>query len=104
MHESASMLEAENITSLYESSGRGIEGVSLTVERGEILGLVGPNGSGKSTLLRVLSTAIEPDSGTFRVGGMDGIKEKRKVRAGIGLIVDRPTHYGDLSGWSNAYF
>jgi ABC-2 type transport system ATP-binding protein len=104
MHESASMLEAENITRLYESSGRGIEGVSLTVERGEILGLVGPNGSGKSTLLRVLSTAMEPDSGTFRVGGMDGIKEKRKVRAGIGLIVDRPTHYGDLSGWANAYF
>jgi ABC-2 type transport system ATP-binding protein len=104
MHESASMLEAENITRLYESSGRGIEGVSLTVERGEILGLVGPNGSGKSTLLRVLSTAIEPDSGTFRVGGVDGIKEKRKVRAGIGLMVDRPTHYGDLSGWANAYF
>ncbi len=98
------MLEAENITRLYESSGRGIESVSLTVERGEILGLVGPNGSGKSTLLRVLSTAIEPDSGTFRVGGMDGIKEKRKVRAGIGLMVDRPTHYGDLSGWANAYF
>jgi ABC-2 type transport system ATP-binding protein len=108
MHESASertsMLEAENITRLYESSGRGIEGVSLTVERGEILGLVGPNGSGKSTLLRVLSTAMEPDSGSFRVGGMDGIKEKRKVRAGIGLMVDRPTHYGDLSGWANAYF
>jgi ABC-2 type transport system ATP-binding protein len=104
MHESASMLEAENITRLYESSGRGIEGASLTVERGEILGLVGPNGSGKSTLLRVLSTAIEPDSGTFRVGGVDGIKEKRKVRAGIGLMVDRPTHYGDLSGWANAYF
>jgi ABC-2 type transport system ATP-binding protein len=104
MHESASMLEAENITRLYESSGRGIEGVSLAVGPGEIFGFVGPNGSGKSTLLRVLSTAMEPDSGTFRVGGVDGIKEKRKVRAGIGLMVDRPTHYGDLSGWANAYF
>jgi ABC-2 type transport system ATP-binding protein len=108
MHESASerasMLEAENITRLYRGSGRGITGVSLAVEPGEILGLVGPNGSGKSTLLRILSTAIVPDSGTFRVGGADGLKEKRRVRARTGLMVDRPTHYGDLSGWANAFF
>jgi len=98
------MLEAENITLRYRSSGRGIEGVSLAVDRGEILGLVGPNGSGKSTLLRVLSTAIAPDSGTFRVGGVDGLEERRRVRARLGLMVDRPTHYGDLSGRANAYF
>jgi len=89
---------------MYRSSGRGVVDVSLAVGRGEVFGLVGPNGSGKSTLLRILSTAIEPDSGTFRVGGADGIKEKRKVRAKTGLMVDRPTHYGDLSGWANAFF
>jgi ABC-2 type transport system ATP-binding protein len=97
-------LEAKNITRLYRSSGRGVTDVSLRVGRGEIFGLVGPNGSGKSTLLRVLSTAIAPDSGTFHVGGEDGTREKRRVRARIGLIVDRPTHYGDLSGWANAFF
>jgi ABC-2 type transport system ATP-binding protein len=102
--ERPAVLEAEGITLRYKSSGRGIEGVSLVVGPGEILGLVGPNGSGKSTLLRVLSTAMEPDSGTFRVGGIDGLKQKRRVRAQIGLMVDRPTHYGDLSGWANAYF
>ena len=97
-------LEANDITLRYRSSGRGIEEVSLAVDPGEILGLVGPNGSGKSTLLRVLSTAIQPDSGAFRVGGADGAEEKRRVRAKTGLMVDRPTHYGDLSGWANAYF
>ncbi len=97
-------LQAENITRRYKSSGRGVTGVSLAVDPGEILGLVGPNGSGKSTLLRVLSTAIDPDSGTFRISGEDGLKEKRKVRARIGLMVDRSTHYGDLSGWANAFF
>jgi ABC-2 type transport system ATP-binding protein len=96
-------LEAKHITRLYRSSGRGVVDVSLAVGPGEIFGLVGPNGSGKSTLLRVLSTAIAPDSGTFRVGGVDGIGEKRQARARLGLMVDRPTHYGDLSGWANAY-
>jgi ABC-type multidrug transport system ATPase subunit len=64
---------------------------------------MGPNGSGKSTLLRVLSTAIEPDSGSFRIGGVDGLVERQKVRASMGVMVDRPTHYGDLTGWANAY-
>src|ERR671910_721839 len=97
-------LEAKNITRLYKSSGRGISDVSLRVERGEIFGLMGPNGSGKSTLLRVLSTAIAPDSGSFLVSGVDGLKEKRDVRARMGLMVDRPTHYDDLTGRANAYF
>jgi ABC-type multidrug transport system ATPase subunit len=102
--QSAPVLEAEKITRLYKSSGRGVADVSLTIQPGEIFGLLGPNGSGKSTLLRILSTAIAPNSGTFRVGGVDGLKERQKVRAKMGLMVDRPTHYGDLTGWANAYF
>jgi ABC-type multidrug transport system ATPase subunit len=98
------LLEANHISRLYKGSGRGISDVSLSVEPGEIFGLVGPNGSGKSTLLRVLSTAITPDSGAFRAGGVDGLKERQKARARMGLMVDRPTHYGDLTGWANAYF
>jgi ABC-type multidrug transport system ATPase subunit len=97
-------LEAKNISRLYKSSGRGVTGVDLRVERGEVFGLMGPNGSGKSTLLRVLSTAIAPDSGSFFVGGAEGLTEKREVRARLGLMVDRPTHYDDLTGRANAYF
>jgi ABC-2 type transport system ATP-binding protein len=97
-------LEAKNISRLYKSSRRGVSDVSLRVERGEVFGLMGPNGSGKSTLLRVLSTAMAPDSGVFLVGGVDGLKEKREVRARMGLMVDRPTHYDDLTGRANAYF
>jgi ABC-2 type transport system ATP-binding protein len=102
--ERAPALCAQRITRLYETSGRGVSEVSLEIQPGEVFGLLGPNGSGKSTLLRILSTAIAPDSGTFRVGYADGFQEKREVRAKIGLMVDRPTHYGDLTGWANAYF
>ena len=100
----APALEAKNLGRLYRSSGRGVSDVSLHFAPGEVYGLMGPNGSGKSTLLRVLSTAIAPGSGSFRVGGIDGLKEKRKVRARLGLMVDRPTHYDDLTGMANAYF
>lgn len=65
---------------------------------------MGPNGSGKSTLLRVLSTALAPETGSFTVGGADGLESTREARAKTGILVDRPTHYGDLSGWANAYF
>ncbi len=102
--ERAVALYAEKITHLYKGSGRGVSDVSLTVEPGEVFGLLGPNGSGKSTLLRVLSTAIAPDNGVFSVGGADGSKERQKARARMGLMVDSPTHYGDLSAWANAYF
>ena len=101
--ERPSALEAENITLHYKSSGRGVEDVSFEIRPGEVFGLMGPNGSGKSTLLRVLSTAIAPESGTFRMGRVDGLEERQKARAKMGLMVDRPTHYGDLSGWANAY-
>ena len=97
-------LQARDLSRRYKSSGRGVEDVSFSVAPGEVFGLVGPNGSGKSTLLRVLSTAIEPDGGTFSVAGADGLREKRKVRAKMGLMVDRPTHYGDLTGRENAHF
>src|SRR3712207_6591522 len=97
-------LEAKNIGRLYKSSGRGVSDVSLSVAPGEVFGLMGPNGSGKSTLLRILSTAIAPDSGTLSVGGIDGLTQRRKVRARMGLMVDRPTHYDDLTGRANAYF
>jgi ABC-type multidrug transport system ATPase subunit len=96
-------LEARYITLLYRSSGRGISDVSLSVRPGEIFGLMGPNGSGKSTLLRVLSTALAPQSGTLHIDGADALRERRQVRSKMGLMVDRPTHYGDLSGRANAF-
>lgn len=62
-----------------------LDGVSLEFEEGMVYALLGPNGAGKTTLIRVLTTLIEPDSGTVEVAGVDAAKDPVGVRAAIGL-------------------
>ncbi|MCU7822121.1 ABC transporter ATP-binding protein [Kitasatospora sp. DSM 101779] len=79
-----------------------LEGVTLTVGRGEVLGLLGPNGAGKTTLSRILTTLLLPTSGTARVAGHDVVRRPREVRRRIGLVLggDRGL-YGRLTARQN---
>jgi len=61
-----------------------LDGVSFTVRRGEVFGLLGENGAGKSTLIRILSTLLLPDEGEAWVAGHDVVKEASLVRRSIG--------------------
>src|SRR4051794_9430549 len=63
-----------------------VNGISFSVEAGEIFGLLGPNGAGKSTLIRMLTTLLAPSSGTATVGGFDIVTEADGVRKSIGVI------------------
>jgi sodium transport system ATP-binding protein len=71
--------------------------VSFTAYDGEVFGLLGPNGAGKTTTLRMLSTVIEPDSGTATVGGFDIRKQKQDVRRSLGILVENAGLYKQLS-------
>ena len=78
-----------------------VDGLSFSVEPGEIFGLLGPNGAGKSTLIRMLTTLVPPTSGTARVNGFDVTAAAGKVRRCIGVIPQALTSDSDLSAEEN---
>jgi ABC-2 type transport system ATP-binding protein len=74
-----------------------VNGVTFSVEGGEIFGLLGPNGAGKSTLIRMLTTLMLPTSGSARVNGFDIVKQQDDVRNAIGVIPQAMTSDLELS-------
>ncbi|BEL09586.1 ATP-binding cassette domain-containing protein [Actinoplanes sichuanensis] len=79
------MIETRELTKRFKDV-RAVDGIDLTVARGELVALLGPNGAGKSTTLRMLTTLIPPTSGSARVAGFDVTRQQREVRLRIGYI------------------
>ncbi|MEO3784539.1 ATP-binding cassette domain-containing protein [Actinocorallia sp. B10E7] len=77
-------IQAEGLVKRFGET-RALDGVSLAVPQGRVLGVLGPNGAGKTTTVRVLATLIRPDEGRATVGGHDVVKEGHQVRRLIGL-------------------
>jgi len=78
-----------------------VDGVDLTVQRGEIYGFLGPNGAGKTTTLRILLGLVRPNAGTVHLFGRDPQTELPRALDGVAGFVETPHFYGYLSGRKN---
>ncbi|MFF3071103.1 ATP-binding cassette domain-containing protein [Kitasatospora sp. NPDC057936] len=96
----APAIQAENLVKTF-GDVRALDGVSLDVPEGTVLGLLGPNGAGKTTTVRVLTTLLQPDSGRAVVAGVDVLKHPNRVRSLIGLSGQYAAVDEYLTGFEN---
>jgi ABC-2 type transport system ATP-binding protein len=90
------MIETENLRREY--GGRvAVQGLTLSVAGGEILGFLGPNGAGKSTTVKILTGMIKPDGGRARVAGFDVVEHALEVKRRIGYVPESAALYESLS-------
>lgn len=93
---------AENLVKTYNNGKvRALDGLSLDVEQGTVLGILGPNGAGKTTTVRILATLLKPDSGKATVGGIDVLSKPDEVRKVIGLSGQYAAVDEILTGYDN---
>jgi ABC-2 type transport system ATP-binding protein len=78
-----------------------VDGIDLTVGRGEIYGFLGPNGAGKTTTMRMLLGLVRPDAGTIRLFGRDPLRDELAARSATAGIIEEPRLYTYLSGRRN---
>jgi ABC-2 type transport system ATP-binding protein len=95
-------VEAHDLVKVFKKGNvRAVDGISLEIERGTVLGLLGPNGAGKTTVVRILSTILIPDSGQAAIMGHDVVREADLVRHLIGLTGQYATVDENLTGREN---
>ena len=80
------LIKIDNVRKSYAGGFEALKGISLEINRGEILALLGPNGAGKTTLINAICGVVVPNSGTITVDGYDVVKDFRKTRSMIGLV------------------
>lgn len=89
------IIETNNLTKYYGKS-RGIEGVSLKVEEGDVFGFIGPNGAGKSTTIRTLLGLITPTSGSAKIFGKECSRGNKEILKDIGYMPSEMWFYQNM--------
>lgn len=94
-------IETRDLTKVYNSGTKAVDGISFAVDEGEIFGFLGPNGAGKSTTMMILTTLLKPSSGQAFVAGFDVSSQQKKVRQSIGYVQQDITIDEYLTGREN---
>ena len=89
------MIQAEGLVKHYREV-RAVDGVTFSVERGEIVGFLGPNGAGKSTTMRMLSGYLHPDRGRASIGGVPLEEDPLAARSAIGYLPEHTPLYREM--------
>jgi len=91
------------VRDLHKSFGelRAVDGISFTVEKGEIFGFLGPNGAGKTTTMRLVTGVLKPDSGSCVLAGFDIQKRAIEAQRRIGIAPEVSNAYVELTAWQN---
>ena len=90
------MIKVENLVKTFGTK-RAVNGVSFSVERGEVLGFLGPNGAGKSTSMRMITGFIPPTEGRITVGGHDMLENPIPAKRLIGYLPENAPAYTDMT-------
>lgn len=90
------MIEVQNLTKRYRDRSA-IEGLTFSVNEGEILGFLGPNGAGKSTTMKILTGFLPPSMGTAKVAGFDVFEQPLEVKRRIGYLPETPPLYPEMT-------
>ncbi len=98
-----SIIQTKALTKLFGEI-RAVDQLSLEVKEGEIYGLVGPDGSGKTTTIRLLTSIMDPTSGTASVDGKDTVKDAQAIKKVIGYMSQKFGLYQDLTVLENLTF
>ncbi|TRZ44387.1 gliding motility-associated ABC transporter ATP-binding subunit GldA [Robertkochia solimangrovi] len=88
-------ITVQNITKTYGLQ-KALNEVSFELKKGEVVGFLGPNGAGKSTLMKILTTYLQPDSGSAKVAGHDIAEDTISVRKNIGYLAEHNPLYLDM--------
>ena len=90
------MIRINNISKSFDGV-YAVKNLSVTVEKGEVFGLVGPNGAGKTTTIKMMTGLLGPDEGSVTIGGYSIIKEPMEAKAILGYVPDRAFLYEKLT-------
>lgn len=97
------MIEVKDLSKSFKDF-KAVDGVSFEVKQGEIFAFLGPNGAGKSTTIKMLTTLLDPTSGSIKLNGYDPVTAADAVRKSFGIVFQDPSVDDELTAYENMHF